>query len=174
MLQDIEEIHMQMCETAYSTVQNHWEEIKELGFYGTHLPENYLNMVFLFLSINRLGKCCVDAYHKSKQWKDYDSEKCNFFDFESARIMGQVLPVDEPLSDYEIKALEWRFRNCRIETVSGNIFTVYDCFDHVLLVVPPLVEEVQGGHRHEGDADAIIGTIAYNIICSIYTILKGD
>ncbi len=128
MLQDIEEIHMQMCETAYSAVQNHWKEIKELGFYGTHLSENYLNMVFLFLAINRLGNCCVDAYHKSKQWKEYDLGKYDFFDLESVRMMGQVLPVDEALSDYEIKALEWRFRDCRIETVSGSIFTIYDCF----------------------------------------------
>lgn len=128
MLQEVEEIHMKMCETAYSAVQNHWKEIKESGFYGTHLPENYLNMVFLFLSINCLGGCCVDAYHKSKQWKDYGPAESDFFDYESVRIMGQILPADETLSDYEVKALEWRFLDQRIETVSGNIFAVYDCF----------------------------------------------
>lgn len=128
MLRDIEEIHTQMCETAYYAVRDHWKEIKELGFYGRHLPENYLNMVFLFISISCLGSCCVDAYHNSKQWKDYHSADFDFFDFRAVRIMGQVLAADEVLSDYEPKALEWRFCDCRIETVSGSVFTVYDCF----------------------------------------------
>lgn len=128
MLQDMESIYMSMCETAYHVVKDHWTEIRETGFYGSHFPEKYLNMIFLYMAMEQLGRCCIEEYHKSGYWKEYVAKEHDCFGIQVQRIMGSVLMADEVPAEYERKALDWQWYANQVETVSGKAFMVHDCF----------------------------------------------
>lgn len=128
MLKDLEGVYGAMCETVYHTLQEHWSDLMEIGFYGAHLPHKYLNATFLPMVMAWMGACCVEEYHKHTSYQKFRTEKNDCFGIYSDRIMGQVLPANEKALDYEAKAEKWRSIGKRIETVSGNSYEVYDQF----------------------------------------------
>ncbi|MDE6853144.1 MAG: RNA polymerase sigma factor [Lachnospiraceae bacterium] len=129
MLRNLETVYTAMCETAYHALIEHWDAIRAIGFYGMHLPMDYLNTIFLPMAMNWIGICCVEEYHKYMPQKQWKSDKITVFeDYSSRRLMGQIIPAGEEVPDSSVKAAEWRAIRRRIDTAAGESFLVCDNF----------------------------------------------
>lgn len=145
MLDDLEDVYNAMCETVYNTIMEHWEDIVEIGFYGTHLPQKYLNTTFLPMLMAWMGACCVDEYQKHTLSQKFRSAENDSFSYSSDRIMGLVLPADEQVLVDEAKATKWRSKGKGIETVDGHTYEVFDNFCVELFRVDR-IDEIHGNN----------------------------
>lgn len=128
MLQDLEDVHMKMCETSYEIFLGQEVMIRDVDFYGKELPETYLNRIFLPMMMSWLGNCCVEEYQKHIAYQQFSSGKGNNFDCHSDRIMGQILSANEKPTEYQRKAANWRSLMKEIDTLNRKRYIVYNNF----------------------------------------------
>lgn len=128
MLQDLEEVYLTICETVYSTLMEHWNQIRDIGFYEPHQPMEYLNTTFLPMAMAWMGECCVKEYYKYMPEMEWKSEAIGNFDYRSRRIMGQMVSPGEEVMASTFRAAQWKAIQKRIDTADGKSYMVCDNF----------------------------------------------
>lgn len=128
MLQDLQEVYLTICETVYDALLEHWEQIRNIGFYGSNQRMEYLNPTFLPMLMSWMGECCVKEYHKYMPKQEWKPEQTSNFSYCSRRIMGQIVSSGEDIVDSAVKVAQWRVRQKRIDTVNGKSYLIYDNF----------------------------------------------
>lgn len=128
MMQDLEEVYLNICETIYAALLEHWDQIRNIGFYGSNQRMEYLNPTFLPMFMSWMGESCVKEYRKYMPKQEWKPEQTDSFDYRSRRIMGQMISPGEDIVDSAVRAAQWRARQKWIDTVDGISYLVCDNF----------------------------------------------
>lgn len=129
MMRQLDKEYMDLCEKIGDFLEASRQEILDIGFYGCHFPEKYLNLALYYAAMEIQGILAIDAYQKSDYWHGGEVASEDFYGILNGRLFGQVTGAEEIPSDYQCKAMEWMMDYKNIKTREEHVYNIWNCYD---------------------------------------------
>ena len=137
MLEDLDKEWAVLGRYMDKKIDELWDKICEIDFYGKHLGKKYLNWILFYMATGAYADGFGTHWEKSPRFHfSSKTELTSRFrdsivnsDYDKPyRIMGQVLYADDNLNPYEVHSVFWSCHWQKFETVYDGNFTYANLF----------------------------------------------